>query len=123
MNKLIIKDVLDEIDGVLVCGSYDEVLNNFKINSKEVIKDDVFIGIKGNIDGSIYYNEALNNGAKGVIINNYIDVNPINNVFIIKVKDSVKALEKLATIYRSINEVPVIAVTGSFAKNGKSVFS
>ena len=116
MNKLIIKDVLDEIDGVLVCGSYDEVLNNFKINSKEVIKDDVFIGIKGNIDGSIYYKEALNNGAKGVIINNYIDVNPINNVFIIKVKDSVKALEKLATIYRSINEVPVIAVTGSFAK-------
>ena len=66
---MFLKEVLDIIGGNLVCGT-DTKLENFSTNSKEINENDIFVGIKGEtIDGSKFYVDALDNGAKGAIIN------------------------------------------------------
>lgn len=117
MKSLIIKDVLKKLDGFLLCGDENESLDSFSINSKNIKSNDIFIGLKGkNIDGSVYYLEALENGAKGCILNKSNKINKVDNKFIIIVNDTIKALETLAAIKRELYDIPVIAITGSFGK-------
>ncbi|MBR2712811.1 MAG: UDP-N-acetylmuramoyl-tripeptide--D-alanyl-D-alanine ligase [Bacilli bacterium] len=118
MNKeLIIKDILKEIDGNLICGDENETLSDFSINTKTLNKGDVFVGMVGdNSDGSKYYLNALENGAKGCIINKGFVKDKDESKFIIEVDDTLKALQKLASIKRDMYDIPVIAVTGSVGK-------
>ena len=118
MNKeLIIKDILKEIDGKLICGDENETLSDFSINTKTLNKGDVFVGMVGdNSDGSKYYLNAFLNGAKGCIINKGFVKDISDSKFIIEVDDTLKALQKLASIKRDMYDIPVIAVTGSVGK-------
>ena len=118
MNKeLVIKNVLKEINGKLICGDENETLTDFSINTKTINKGDVFIGMVGdNSDGSKYYLNAFENGAKGCIINKGFVKEIDESKFIIEVDDTLKALQKLASIKRNMYDIPVIAVTGSVGK-------
>ena len=56
--------------GTLVYGDENEVCKNFSKNTNEINEGDIYIGIKGErFDGSTFYKEALEQGAKGAIIN------------------------------------------------------
>ena len=49
----------------------NEVCEKFCFDTREIEKNDTFLGIKGErIDGSILWKEALDNGAKIVIVEN-----------------------------------------------------
>ena len=118
MSKLIIKDVLDKINGKLVFGNVDDSLDSFETDSRKIVDNVVFVGIKGeNVDGSKFYLDALNSGAKGCIINRgFSNEEEISGKFLIEVDDTVKALQELAKIKRSMYDIPVVAVTGSVGK-------
>lgn len=111
-----INDILELINGNLVCGS-NASLENFTTNSKEVKEGDIFVGIKGEtIDGSKFYNDALEKGAKGVIINKGFVTDTYEDKFIIEVEDTIDALQKIASYKRSKLNIPVVAITGSVGK-------
>ena len=111
-----LNDIIDLIKGNLICGT-NTSLDSFSINSKEINKDDVFIGIKGEtIDGSKFYMDALEKGAKGAIITKGFYTKTIDDKFIIEVEDTTKALQQLATYKRSKLNIPVIGITGSVGK-------
>ena len=111
-----LNDIIDLIKGNLICGT-NTSLDSFSINSKEINKDDVFIGIKGEtIDGSKFYMDALEKGAKGAIITKGFYTETIDDKFIIEVEDTTKALQQLATYKRSKLNIPVIGITGSVGK-------
>ena len=111
-----INDILSIIDGILVSGS-NTSLDNFSINSKEINKDDIFVGIKGEkIDGSKFYIDALKKGAKGAIITKGFYTESIDDKFIIEVEDTTKAIQKIAEYKRSKLDIPVIGITGSVGK-------
>lgn len=113
---MFLKEILDIINGNLICGS-DTVLENFTTNSKEVKENDIFIGIKGDtIDGSKFYIDALEKGAKGVIINKGYVSKTYDDKFIIEVEDTIEALQKIASYKRSKINIPVVAITGSVGK-------
>lgn len=119
MNNLVIKDILNIINGNLVVGNEDEVLDSFSINTKEINKDDVFIGIKGEkVDGSKYYLDALNNGAKGCIINKgFYNNDVLDDKFVIEVNDTVSALQNLSKYKRDLcKDLLIVGVTGSVGK-------
>ena len=119
MDKIIIKDILGVINGTLLFGNIEETLDSFSINTKEINEDDIFIGMKGdNVDGSKFYMDAFNNGAKGAIINKgFYDHKEIDNKFIIEVDDTVDALQKLAKYKRDmLNDIIIVGVTGSVGK-------
>ena len=113
---MFLKEVLDVIGGNLVCGT-DTKLENFSTNSKEINENDIFVGIKGEtIDGSKFYVDALDNGAKGAIINKGFISKTYEDKFIIEVDNTIDALQKLASYKRSKLNIPVVAITGSVGK-------
>lgn len=88
---------------------------NIKTNSKEVIKGDMFIAIKGlTHDGHDYIEEAIENGAETIVCEkgNY-------NVNTIMVSDTTKFLKEYlyTKYYNKIKNIKLIGITGT---NGKT---
>jgi UDP-N-acetylmuramoyl-tripeptide--D-alanyl-D-alanine ligase len=87
---------------------------------------DLFVALKGTeFDGHQFIDEVFTRGAKGVVLEAFPrnvkvekSVSPApSDPFVVKVKDSLRAYQDLATFHRNRFDIPVIAVTGS---NGKT---
>ncbi len=115
--NLMLSEVVKLTNGNLVYGE-ETVLESFTRNTKELKKGDIFIGLKGTVDWSKFYLDALKNGAKGVIVNKGVitDYEKIDNTFILEVDDTLKALGQIATLKRSKYNIPIVAITGSVGK-------
>ena len=119
--NLKIKDILEVTNGVLLCGDENYECENFCKDTRAIIKKDTYIGIKGeNFDGSIFWEDAIKNGADTVIIQNDIPEEKLNQYKdknIIKVQDTQDALVKIATAKRNLyKDLIVVGVTGSVGK-------
>ena len=121
MKKLTIENIINITGGNLLTGNNEEICINFSKDTRTIKNGDIYIGIKGEkFDGNLFWEEALEKGAKGVIlqnvkiseeeINKYVDKN------IIIVENTLEALYKIASYKRDLYEVPVIAITGSVGK-------
>lgn len=88
---------------------------SFSTDTRKIEKDSMFFALKGaNFDANTFTPEALNKGAKFVLIDNsdyFIDARTI------MVNDVLKTLQELATFHRKYLGLPIIALTGS---NGKT---
>jgi UDP-N-acetylmuramoyl-tripeptide--D-alanyl-D-alanine ligase len=84
-------------------------------DTRKIEKDSLFIALKGeNFDANTFSKEALEKGAKYVIIDN---PNYTIDERTILVEDSLIALQELAKYHRAYLGIPIIALTGS---NGKT---
>lgn len=92
---------------------------NVTIDSREVKQNSIFIAIKGEkFNGHDFVNEALNKGAKAVIINeDELYKYDACDGTIVTVEDTVQALGDLANTWRKKLQAKVIGITGS---NGKT---
>ena len=121
MKNITVKKILELTNGELITGNEDFECENFSKDTRQIQENDTYIGIKGeNFDGNAFWKEALEKGAKCVIVEN-IDFSKENlenfkDKIIIKVKDTFDALYKIATHKRDINNIPVVAITGSVGK-------
>ena len=105
----ILKNDIQDISNPLPDGE----INSFKIDSRKIVNNDVFIAIQGsNVDGHDYIDNALENGACLVITNR-----SHNNSSVLTVRDSVKALGIIANYYIKKVKSKSIGITGT---NGKS---
>ena len=103
-------DIKDLHNKFLECSSIVD------IDSRSIREGSMFFAIKGdNFDGNEFAEEALNKGAKYAIVDS--DSVNIDNSKILRVKDSLGTLQKLATFHRTKTNSIVIALTGS---NGKT---
>ena len=121
MKNLKVKDILKVTNGKLISGNLEYECENFSKDTRIIEEDDIYIGIKGeNFDGSKFWKEALDKGAKGVIIENIKisedEKNTYNDKIIIIVEDVLDALYKIAEAKRNLYDIPVIAITGSVGK-------
>ena len=121
MINIKVKDILKICNGKLIYGSEEIVCENFSKDTRTINKNDVYVGIKGeSFDGNLFYKDALKKGAKVCILQDVeIDkeeVKKFNDIAIIKVGDTIKAIQDLAAYKRSLYNIPVIAVTGSVGK-------
>lgn len=114
-----LKKLLTNIDYEVVKGNIDKEINNVNYDSRKVEKDDMFVCIKGfATDGHKYAKSSIEKGASVIICEDDIECNN-EDVTIIKVKDSRKAL---ATVGCNLYDNPskkmkIIGVTGT---NGKT---
>ncbi len=84
-------------------------------DTRKIEKDSLFVALKGdNFDANTFAKEALEKGAKYVVIDNPTYL--IDNRTLL-VKDSLIALQELAKYHRTFLGLPIIALTGS---NGKT---
>lgn len=121
MKELNVKDILQICGGTLICGNEEETLGNFSKDTRQIQKGDVYVGIKGDhFDGSLFYEDAIKKGAKVCLLEEtqisltILEAYP--NITIVTVKDTIQALQDLATYKRSLYDIPVIAITGSVGK-------
>lgn len=111
-----IMDILKAIDGKLIIGNENAVINSFSKDTRTIHEGDLYFAIKGDkFDGNKYYLEAFSKGASTVIMDDEKSISK-KEKNIILVDDTIKALQKLAIYKRSLCNVPVIAITGSVGK-------
>lgn len=119
-KDILVKDIIEICNGKLVFGDENEICENFSKDTREIHKDDVYLGIKGErFNGSDFYKDAFEKGAKGCILQDIEIIEGVDtykNKFIIIVENVVEALQKIAKYKRSLYNIPVIGVTGSVGK-------
>jgi len=109
-------DLLTGSGGRLVGGRVQGALRSICCDSRKLRPGDVFVALKGdNFDGADFVEAAVNKGAAAVISARVPEGVP--RVAIIQVEDALEALGRLAAYRRrQMNELTVLAVTGSSGK-------
>ena len=121
MKNITVEDILNVTNGELIIGDKSTICENFSKDTRTIQKGDVYIGIKGEkFDGSVFWKQALENGANVVIIEN-VEISleeqeKYSDKTIIQVQNTLEALYKIASYKRSLYNIPVIAITGSVGK-------
>ncbi len=117
---MILKNLLKDINYELLSGDLDVTINSLKMDSRKVSEGDVFICIKGYIvDGCDYIDDAIENGAKVLIVED--DVYR-KGVRIVKVEDTKYALVFLSSRYFDYpsKKMNIIGITGTSGKTTTS---
>ncbi len=117
MKQIQINDIIKYCDGQLITGNKNLVIKNFSKDTRTIKKGDIYVAIKGkNFNGNEYIKEAFEKGASACLIDDkkYIPEGIDNTI--VYVKDTILALQLIASYKRSLYKIPVIAITGSVGK-------
>ncbi|MCL4515768.1 MAG: UDP-N-acetylmuramoyl-tripeptide--D-alanyl-D-alanine ligase [Firmicutes bacterium] len=122
MERLWVKDILTATGGQLLQGPRIGHVKGISTDTRTVNAGELFIPLIGeNFDGHRFIRQAAEKGAAGVLIGQGYEVpeewGKDGAPFVIRVGDTLRALQDLARWYRTRFDLPVVAVTGS---NGKT---
>lgn len=111
------------IQGDFLKGSGGELFSGVSIDSRKTIQGSVFVALKGEkFNGVDFVEQAIKNGARGALISEKDSkvikdkVKLEGEFFLIKVRDTLHALQVLARHYRLEAGAKVVGVTGSTGK-------
>lgn len=97
--------------------SGEDFIEGVSIDSRKVSKNNLFVPIKGmTVNGHKFINDVIEKGACATLWNKD-EPNPPENVAVLLVEDTLKALQDLALWYRNTLKAKIVGVTGS---NGKT---
>ena len=123
--NLTIDDIINCTNGKLIVGNKKVESTNYSKDTRNINVGDTYIGIKGEkFDGSLFWKDAFDKGAKIAIINK-IDISEeelkkYNDKNIIQVEDTIQAIGQIASykikIYKEKYNLKVVGVTGSVGK-------
>lgn len=116
MLSLKLKEIVEAVDGKIIQGNPDHIVNNMTIDSRRAKPGDLFFAIIGeNNDGHNFIPEAIDNGAKVIITSR--SIKPYSGVAIILVRDTTIALQDLASYIRDkVVGLKIVGITGSAGK-------
>ena len=120
-QKYNISDIQKIVGGELIAYHDDTAVENLLIDSRKLLQADnaVFFAILGDRhDGHLFLNEVYSGGVRNFIVSKDINISSFPNSNILKVHDTVEALQTLAAHHRKQFNYPVIGITGS---NGKTI--
>lgn len=122
MKKLCVNDILERVNGTVLCGLCDAEFAGACIDSRIVQSDEAYFALKGErTDGTLYCCDAIKNGAKVCFVeSNIFSDEELNNLAqsatIVLVPNVEDALVEIANVKRSLYDIPVVAITGSVGK-------
>lgn len=120
-KKITVNKIIEICNGKLISGDRNKEINSYSKDSRTIQNGDIYLGIKGDrVDGNDYIEDAFKNGAVGCITDKEIEsflIERFPNKVIIKVDNTIEAMQKIAKYKRRLYNIPVIAVTGSVRKN------
>ncbi len=124
MKAFTIRQIIEATKGQLLTNSsinLDAEINGVSTDTRTIKKGELFIPLVGEMfDGHYFVDEAIEKGASAVLIHRE-DAKFLPELFsevaVVKVADTLRALQDLASFQRNRFNIPVVAVTGS---NGKT---
>lgn len=115
MKPIFIEDIIKAVNGCINNNiNTDHIfIKNISTDTRNIKEGDLFIPIIGeNFDGHNFIDVAFEKGAIACLSQKDIKTNNI----VINVKDTKEALKDLAMYYKSLFNIPVVALTGSAGK-------
>jgi len=101
--------------GKLLCGQPQKLVTGFEFDSREIKPGDLFFALVAQRNGHDFIPDAYRRGAVGAIVSQ--DIQPPHSEFgLIRVDDTLQALQKLAQEIRQESQVRIIGITGSVGK-------
>ena len=120
MIEMKIEECLRAIGGKNSSGVGDEFFRGVSIDSRTLKKGELFVCIQGDrFDGHNFIKEAQDKQAAAIVLSEESEMGRVRGKApaVIRVKNTLKALQELALFYRKKMPVKVIGITGT---NGKS---
>jgi len=117
-----LEQLIDDIKVEFVKGDMDKEISDIKYDSRDIENNDLFVAISGfKTDGHLYIDDAVNNGAKAVLIENELQYYQ-SGITYIKVNNSRKMMALLARklFNNPTDKIDLIGITGT---NGKTTTS
>lgn len=117
-----LKNILVGLEGLKAKGNLDIDISGIESNSSKVKNNDLFVAIKGfSVDGHKFINDAINNGATAIAVEEGFNVKEINipeNVTIIMSKNNRELLAIASCNFYNnpSNSFKLIGVTGTKGK-------
>lgn len=115
-----LKELLANLEYEVLKGSLDIGIDTVAYDSRKVIKGSMFICISGfKMDGHTFIQQAIENGAKGIIVEKDIPIDLGCDVTFVRVNDTRKAMSIIASNYYNYpsKHFDLVGVTGT---NGKT---
>ena len=115
--NLTIAEIVQAVDGKLLTKTSDtnQTIEKVEFDARKITANDLFIPMKGRRDGQEFIDQAITNGARVVLLEDL--KYQTADVVCIQVKDTLQALQQLASYYLAKVHPKVVAITGS---NGKT---
>ena len=116
MIKLNAADIAAAVQGNIISGPKDAIINRVSLDTRTLEPGSLFIPLRGErFDGHDFLHQAAEKGAKAVMVDRE-DEYHFPCVTVIRVKDTLEAFHSLALWYRNKFDVDFVAVTGSTGK-------
>ncbi|MGU8928723.1 UDP-N-acetylmuramoyl-L-alanyl-D-glutamate--2,6-diaminopimelate ligase [Clostridium perfringens] len=115
---MILKSLLKGLDYEVIKGNEESKVQNIRYDNRKIEQGDAFVCIKGfKVDGHSFVIDAVKKGAKVLIVQD--DVSAQEDITIIKVRDTRKALAIMSSNYfgNPKDKLKIIGITGT---NGKT---
>lgn len=120
MKKLMIKEICKALNGRLILGEEQNCVKKVSIDSRNVEEKDIFFALIGeNHDAHKFIPMAIESGCRAFVVSDEKEImeSPFKDELdVILVKDTTKALQDLAVYYLSTFNIKKIGVTGSTGK-------
>jgi UDP-N-acetylmuramoyl-tripeptide--D-alanyl-D-alanine ligase len=117
MKKVSLEKIVKWAGGRL-SGGGSRFIGNISTDTRNIGRGDLFLALKGdNFDGHSYVEQAAEKGAVGAVVSSGKYPALPKSFHLIRVRDTVRAFQKIAAGYRREFSVPVVGITGS---NGKT---
>ena len=115
---MLLNKLLNDVPHLQITNNFNPNILGVKFNSKEVKKGDLFVCLKGEVDGATFLDEAIKNGAVACVCEDVLDT----IIPVVVVENARKALSLICKNFYgcACDEFKIVMVTGT---NGKTTTS
>ncbi len=121
MVELRLDQLADKMEGTILQGSPALSFRRFNIDSRKIEPGNLFFALKAARDGHDFVPHAIQRGASGAVVSHKIEL-PDKEIALIRVKDTLVALQNLAQKVLAEHRVKVVGITGSIGKTTTKEF-
>ena len=127
MKATKVSKLVESTHGELVHGEATAMVQSVSTDTRSIPENCAFFALKGDrFDAHDFLDKALENGAKVLVVSRVPDTltdDQLSGVVIVKVGDTLTALQQFAAWYRKDLDITVIGITGSNGKTSTKDFA
>ena len=117
MENITVRDIVEAVNGRLLCGDMETSLRHISIDSRTMKGDDLFVPLIGEkADAHRFLSQAFENGAAASLTSEHDTYPEGITGALIRVEDTKKALQDIGRYIRSRLSLPLVGITGSVGK-------